>query len=83
MILILVPNTWTLSIMGNGKSPKTKCTLFLESSIFAQAYIQLLSPDRLHPKNQYVPELICPLASLSCRVRHILLLLLLLLFSNY
>ena len=23
LILILVPNTWTLNIMGNGKSPKT------------------------------------------------------------
>ena len=29
LILILVPNTWTLSIMGNRKSPKTKCTFFL------------------------------------------------------
>ena len=28
MILILVPNTWTFNIMGNGKLPKTKCTPF-------------------------------------------------------
>ena len=27
-VLILVPNTWSLSMMGNGRSPKTKCTLF-------------------------------------------------------
>ena len=28
LILILVPNTLRLNIMDNGKSPKTKCTLF-------------------------------------------------------
>ena len=34
-----VPNTWTLSIIGNGKSPKTKCTLFfLEPSVFLHIF---------------------------------------------
>ena len=40
LILILVPNTWTLSIMGNGKSPKTECTLFLAPLAVGQrAYV--------------------------------------------
>ena len=30
----MVPNTWTLSIMGNGKSPKTKCTLFFWNLLY-------------------------------------------------
>ena len=34
LILILVPNTWTLSIMGNGKAPKTKCTLFFFNLVY-------------------------------------------------
>ena len=55
MIFIFVPNTWILNIMGNGKSPKIKCTPFSEPSIDLSDHsspCQNLKPSPTVPYNQ-------------------------------